>query len=230
MQYRKDYFLSKRKIEDLTGMKFNRLTVISLSDKTNKRHDRYWLCECDCENKTRKLISEYHLRRGTIKSCGCLSREWTTNKNKERAFTNKLPNYNNIRNSYEAMYKRCYDETHDGYKYYGGRGITICNEWLNNYKEFYKWAINNGYKKNLTIERIDVDGNYEPTNCCWATMKEQCYNKTNTLYIYLDGKFYTIEDLCKESGLSYSVIWQRYRRFNKNTKEELIKPLRGINT
>jgi len=220
----------KEEFKDLTSMKFNHLKVISLiPNKTNKHCDRYWLCECDCENKTRKEIAEPHLIKGNIKSCGCLTGIGITNKNKERAFTHLYPYYKNIKNSYDAMKKRCYDEKHDSYKNYGGRGITICDEWLDNYMNFYNWAIKNSYQDGLTIERIDYNGNYEPDNCRWATWKEQSYNKSNTIYITLDNETKTIGQWSDETGLSYSLIHQRYFKFNKKTKEELFKPLNKIN-
>ncbi len=217
-----------KEFKDLTGQKFNRLTVLELSDKTNKHKDRYWLCQCECKDKTIKSIREYHLIKGNIKSCGCLSREKTIESNKNRQTRNKYPYYKRIYSIYDGMRKRCYNENNDNYDRYGGRGITICNEWLSDFKNFYEWAINNGYQNNLTIDRIDNDGNYEPGNCRWATIQEQCYNKSNTVYITIDGETNTILEWSNIYNLPTYVLWQRYKLYGYEEKEELFKPLKKI--
>lgn len=215
-----------KEFKDLVGQKFNRLKVIGFSNKTNKHKDRYWLCQCECKDKTIKEVMEYHLVNGKIKSCGCLTREKRAEMNKENKFRNKYPHYKRIYSIYDGMRKRCYRKNKDNYEHYGGRGITICDEWLNDFMSFYNWAINNGYQDDLTIDRIDNDGNYEPDNCRWATWEEQFYNKSDTVYITIDGESKTILEWCKISGLTYSAFWQRYNKAGMTTKEELLKPLK----
>ena len=210
-----------KEFKDLTNMKFNHLTVISFAGHKNKNNNRYWLCECDCENKTRKEIAENHLINGNTKSCGCLSSVVTIRMNKERAFKHKYIYYKEIYCTYDSMRKRCYNEKHDSYKRYGGRGITICDEWLNDFMKFYNWAIENDYKEGLTIERIDYDGNYEPTNCKWATWEEQSYNKSNTLYIEVDSEMKTVKQWSDETGIPQHIIYQRYARYKRKDKKEL---------
>ena len=223
-----------KEFEDLTGMTFNYFTVISYVGRKNKNNARYWLCECNCESKTRKEIMESHLVRGDIKSCGCLSSVITTKMNKERSFIHLYPHYKEIYCTYDSMKKRCYNEKHDNYKYYGARGIKICDEWLNDFMKFYNWAIENDYKEGLTIERIDYDGNYEPNNCKWATWEEQSYNKSNTLYIEVDNEIKTTKQWADETGIPQYIIYQRYKRhLRKNrkdllTKEKFFKPVRQL--
>ena len=222
---------------DLTNMKFNHLTVISLApDKTNKHGDRYWLCECDCENKTRKEIAENHLINGNTKSCGCILKESLIERWNGKTKKDIYPYYKQIYSTYDSMRKRCYNEKHDNYKRYGGRGIIICDEWLNDFMKFYNWAIENDYKEGLTIERIDYDGNYEPNNCKWATWEEQSYNKSNTLYIEVDSEMKTTKQWSDETGIPQYIIYQRYARYRKKdkkelellTKEKFFKPVRKI--
>ena len=224
-----------KEFKDLTNMKFNHLTVISLlPDKTNKHGDRYWLCECDCEDKTKKEIAENHLVRGNIKSCGCILKESLIERWEGKTKKDLYPYYKEIYSTYDSMRKRCYNEKHDNYKRYGGRGIVICDEWLNNFMNFYNWAIENDYKENLTIERIDYDGNYEPSNCKWATWEEQSYNKSNTLYIEVDNEMKTVKQWSDETGIPSYIIYQRYTRYKRKdrqelellTKEKFFKPVR----
>jgi len=107
------------------------------------------------------------------------------------------------------MKGRCYNPKTNGYKYYGGKGITVCEEWLNSSKAFYKWALNNGYESNLTIDRIENDGNYEPDNCRWATHKEQQNHKTNNVFVEINGETKTASQWTEETGISSSAIINR---------------------
>lgn len=151
------------------GDKFNKLTVL---EKTNQRINRsiIYKCQCDCGNIT--YVKSTNLIKGYIKSCGCLQRKMASKCNKTHGLSHTKLFY-----VWQDMIKRCFKENHHAYKYYGGRGITVCNEWKNDFMSFYNWAINNGYEEGLTIDRIDVNGNYEPNNCRWVTMKVQCKNR-----------------------------------------------------
>lgn len=158
--------------KDLTGQVFGRLTVLGYShqDQYNRSH---WVCLCECGNK--KTISSNSLSSGKTRSCGCLDKE--AHSEKPNRTTHGLGKHRLYR-IWKAMKNRCLNPNSPDYqKYYGSRSITICDEWRYNYWKFYLWAICNGYHDGLSIDRIDVNGNYEPSNCRWATPKEQRVNQ-----------------------------------------------------
>lgn len=125
---------------------------------------------------------------------------------------------------YYDMKTRCYNKKRKSYKYYGGKGIEICDEWLNNFINFYNWSINNGYKENLTIDRIDVNKNYEPNNCRWVPMKEQFHNRTDNVYFIINNQKKCLAELCEEYNMPYQTVRKRLAR-GKNILEALTKPI-----
>lgn len=116
-----------------------------------------------------------------------------------------------IDNIYKSMISRCYKKNNNRYERYGGRGISVCDEWLNNKESFFEWAFNNGYSEKLTIDRINVDGNYCPENCRWSTMKQQQNNRSNNIYISLNGETHTISEWSIITGIKRCTIWNRYK-------------------
>lgn len=130
-----------------------------------------------------------------------------------------------------SMYCRCYYPTTNGYERYGGRGIKMCDEWINNPQSFYNWAINNGYKEGLTIDRIDVNGNYEPSNCRWVTWKEQANNKTTNHYVEYNGYRYTLSQWSKILPIKISPTLLKYRidKLNWSIEDAFNKPVRRFN-
>lgn len=152
------------KLIDLTGQKFGRLTVIDRYDQ------KRWTCKCECGNITHS--DGYQLRQGNVKSCGCYQHELCGDQHRTHGFSKTR-----LYRIYYKMKERCYRPKNDNYKYYGGLGVIICDEWLNDFKRFAEWALSNGYSDNLTIDRIDPSGNYEPSNCRWITIQEQQRNR-----------------------------------------------------
>lgn len=152
---------------DICGKKYGKLTAIK------KVGSDRWLFRCDCGKE--KEIKKSRVLEGRSKSCGCVKRKHGMYKHPLTAILG-------------AMIQRCTNESHPKYKNYGARGISVCKEWSENYKAFFDWAFSSGYKKGLTIERIDVNGNYCPENCRWIPNREQYWNKQNTVFIMWKGK------------------------------------------
>lgn len=188
------------RIKDLTGQKFGRLTVLEHIYVDKKPYSR-WVCQCECGNRVIRPRGD--LVSGHSKSCGCLATELLINRNTKHGFYGE-----HLYNVWNTMRQRCNDPNKAHYDRYGGRGISICNEW-NDYNTFREWAMSNGYKNNLTIDRIDVNGNYCPENCRWVTWQEQQNNRTSNRMITANGETHTIAEWSRISGIKSSTIQSR---------------------
>lgn len=169
--------MEKQQISNLIGQRFGSLTVIKKSDKMAKSGSM-WDCICDCGKQ--KTIARSSLVSGHTKSCGCSRYGKQNGMSKERLY-----------NIWRKMHVRCENPRHDHFDRYGGRGIKVCKEW-DSFLVFREWAVNNGYAENLTIDRINGDGDYEPENCRWITQKEQMQNICTNRIILFDGERYTV--------------------------------------
>lgn len=156
------------KFVDLTGRRFGRLQVIRRVENDKHGHVQY-LCKCDCGNE--KIVNSCSLGSST-NSCGCLYKDARGNTNRRHSGCGTR-----VYSIWCAMKKRCLNPKDATYKGYGGRGITVCDEWKSSFEVFRDWALSHGYSDDLSIDRINVNGNYEPSNCKWATWKEQANNR-----------------------------------------------------
>lgn len=138
---------------------------------------------------------------------------------------NKNPRKTRIYSIYKGMKDRCRYKTNDNYMRYGGRGIRVCEEWLSDFMSFYDWAINNGYKDGLTLDRIDSNGNYEPSNCRWLTYKEQANNTKRNNYITFNNETHTLTEWAEKLGLKRSTLTTRIHRQGWSIEKALTTPL-----
>ena len=184
---------------DLTGQVFGQLTVLERYGST-PNGSALWLCQCSCGNTTIQRTAV--LRNGHVVSCGCHQRQ-----------TRLIHGQNNtpLYCSWECMKARCNNPHNIGYHNYGGRGIRVCDDW-NNFVNFQEWALENGYEEGLTIEREDVNGNYEPNNCHWATKLEQANNRRTCNMITYFDETHSLKDWCRILNLPYKVIHTRIYR------------------
>lgn len=197
-------------MNDLTGQRFGKLIVIRPLETDNRGYKHY-LCQCDCGNQ--KEVSSRGLRRGSTKSCGCYRSEISRNK-AIRLLDQTTHGMSKTRlyHIYYGMKARCYNPNNHKYKNYGGRGITICDEWMNSFESFRDWSLANGYRDDLSIDRINSDGNYEPSNCRWADNITQENNRTNnTIYEY-KNIFHTQKEWCELLGCNRSTITRAIKR------------------
>ena len=188
---------------NLIGKKFGRLTVVSQAE--SKNHSTYWNCLCDCGNA--KTVQGVKLVHGTTKSCGCLNRDIVISRNKANA--DGKYRHPRIYNIYYGMRTRCYNEDDAGYFWYGARGITVCDEWMSDFFSFQSWALANGYRDDLTIDRIDNNGNYEPGNCRWADIEIQANNRRGTLMLTMNGETLSATQWARRLGISRATVYAR---------------------
>ena len=195
--------------KDVIGTKYNRLTLIEYIPYKG------WLCRCDCGNEI--IVKGYNIFNGHTKSCGCIK-----NVNIRKANSTHGESKSRLYGIWRAMINRCNNQSHQSYNRYGGRGIKVCPEWSSEFLNFKKWALDNGYSDNLTIDRIDVDGNYEPSNCRWVTWDVQFNNKRNSISITYHGITKSSKEWSNETGISRTTIYRRYH--SGLSAEEILKP------
>lgn len=199
-----------RTVKELTGRKFGNLTVVRF-DSTQKGH-AYWLCRCDCGNT--KLARGSHLIHGNVSSCGCGKGHITHRESKTRLYT-----------IWNDMRQRCENIKSPQYADYGGRGIFVCAEW-HNYENFRKWAFENGYANNLTIDRIDNNGCYCPENCRWATAKEQANNTRKTHLITYNGETHSVSEWARLLNIKQSTLSMRINKYGWSADKALGKEVK----
>lgn len=194
-----------QKVKDLTGQRFGRWRVLELAERrvSGNRIAVYWKCQCDCG--TVKIIRGGNLKTGNSKSCGCI--------NAERNYTNNISHGKRNTRLYRiwiGIKNRCTNTNDRAYPDYGGRGIKVCDEWLNDFMAFYNWSMDNGYGDNLTIDRIDNNGNYEPSNCRWTDVKTQCNNRRSNHLVTYKGRTQTVAEWEHELGFKKDILLCRF--------------------
>jgi hypothetical protein len=195
---------------NIIGLRFEKLTVLCEVPERTKQGKVLFECKCDCGNIINVIGSK--LKNGWTKSCSCLQKEVTSKRSKIDNKTHGLSK-TSIYTTYHTMIHRCNNPKNESYIHYGGRGIKVCNEWLKSFENFFE-DMGEKPTKNHSIDRIDVDGNYEPSNCRWATKIEQENNKTDNRIIFYKGKNYTMAKLSKLLNINYSTLWNRTVRKN----------------
>lgn len=188
------------KMLDLTGVRSGIITALFPSKHQHGIY--YWRCKCDCGNETD--VTSTRIKRGITKSCGCL--RLTNEQNK----THGLKNHK-LYNVWANMKQRCYNENCESYINYGGRGISVCHPWLISVVNFFN-DMNPTYSVGLHLDRIDVNGNYDPSNCRWVTGRENNNNKRNNIYVCLDGKTHTLSKLSVEVNVKADTMASRKRK------------------
>ena len=189
---------SKEYLDSLVNCKFNMLTILSYKKK-GKNNNNYFVCKCDCGNITE--IRANHLLNDNQYSCGCIRKKY------QDSIIGTA-----IYNTWNRMLHRCYDTKNHKFKRYGQRGIKVCDEWKNNYNNFYNWAINNGFQIGLSIDRINNDGNYEPSNCQWATRKQQMNNTSRNRLLTFNNETHTLSEWSELLNIKYGTICSRLHR------------------
>lgn len=199
-------------LDSVIGKKFNMLMVISYFSRDVKNRDHIYNCKCDCGNITQVRLSQL-ISNGT-KSCGCL-----------KYTANKIHGLSNTRiySIYIGMKDRCYNKNNHAYDYYGGRGIYIADEWLgeNGFINFYNWSIQNGYRDDLTIDRIDSDGPYSSLNCRWSTWEQQNNNKYSINKYYINSTELSASQISRLYNINYDRLTYLINKNNKHMRDIL---------
>lgn len=187
---------------DITGQRFGRLVAVRTDGYYRKQIK--WLFQCDCGGQISRI--SYDVRSGGVASCGCARARcgeeprgpgWQPRR-KQRLY--KI---------WCAMKRRCHSPTSDGYAYYGARGVSVCTEWRGDYSAFRTWALENGYRDDLEIDRIDVDGGYGPGNCRWVDRITNMNNRRRTRRVLLDGKAVPFADAARQLGVCRKTVANR---------------------
>ena len=184
------------------GTVFGRLAIVKEVKK--QRNERRFLCKCSCGNQ--KEISLVQLTTSKTKSCGCYRKEFNSKKYKTHCASKTR-----LYGRWCLMRGRCSNPKNNRYHYYGGRGISVCDEW-SKFETFKEWALKTGYDRNLTLERNDVNGNYEPENCRWATQADQTRNARSNINLTFNGRTECLSQMAQRHGICAGTLRSRLRR------------------
>ena len=197
-------------MDNLTGRRFGKLLVKDFLGYKKRRPFYKVICDCGVE----KEVCYWELVRGQTQSCGCLHRKLVGDMSRKHGLSKTR-----LYKIWLGIKKRCLNKNCSRYKYYGGRGINICNEWKDDFKSFSNWAQQNGYTDELSIDRIDVNGNYSPENCRWSTKEQQSNNTRSNKYLEYKGIKHSMSEWCKLLGLNYYKIRSRISSYHWSVEE-----------
>lgn len=189
-------------IRDITGERYGKLTVVRYEGRAKNGHS-LWLCKCDCGRET--IVSRSNLQGGHQVSCGCKRRKQASEMNLTHGSS-----HTRLYSIWSNMITRATNPKGTAYHRYGGRGVIMCPEWRNSFQAFKDWALANGYADGLTIDRIDNDGIYEPSNCRWVTWSEQFNHRSNSRLVTYQGETLTIAQWAEKLNLSKTMLYQRF--------------------
>lgn len=203
---------------DLTGQRFGRLVVVGRADPPRDwRQKARWRCICDCGREVE--VFGYNLSNGNTTSCGCLRVERVI-----AASTTHGQSYSRLYSIWKNMHTRCENPHSTHYDNYGGRGISVCEEW-HDFANFMQWAERTGYREDLTLDRIDVNEGYNPVNCRWITMREQNRNKHNNINITYHGVTRCLSDWAATLGINMKTLWHRIFRYHWDVERAFTTPV-----
>jgi len=208
-------------VRDLKGQRFGRLVVLYETGE-RKCGQVVWHCRCDCGSEVD--IRGGDLASGHTTSCGCYQRERTAEVHTTHGMARQREQHP-VYWIWSAMLQRCENQDHKYYKDYGGRGITVCDEWHDS-QAFIDWALANNWRKGLTLDRIDNNGNYEPDNCRWTTRKEQARNRRSNRLITFNDKTQTMAEWAEELNIPYHALKHRIGRYHWSIERALTEPAR----
>lgn len=206
--------------QDLTGQTIRNVKVLKYVG-VSRNHKSMFLCKCFCGKEF--ICIGANLKNGTTNSCGCYMRKISSENGKK----NKIHGFSKHRlfNIHKGILERCYKEKNHDYKIYGARGIKVCDEWVKNKESFFNWAISNGYKDGLTIDRIDTNGNYEPANCRWVDYKIQARNRRNNHIVEYNDEKHCIADWADILNYDYIKLKDKLKTYSlKDIIEGTCKP------
>lgn len=203
------------KLIDMTGKRYGMLEVIGRAPRRGKQ-GTFWECKCDCGNTT--IVSSSGLKRGT-RSCGCLKGIVSKQRSTTHGMTKSKLYY-----CWSNVKQRCCCETNKAFKNYGGRGIKMCEDWKNSFESFARWAASAGYKEGLTIERIDVNGDYCPENCKWISLSDQATNRRSNIVVDYNGESHCLSEWCEMYDVDYYLVYNRMHKNHWSFERAIFEP------
>jgi hypothetical protein len=215
----KEMFKLGTPVINLVGQKFGKLTVLERAPSRPNVRGAFWKCKCDCNLII--VTAAGDLKRGHTTQCRLCAIEQRRVKN-----TTHGDSQTRLYDCWKAMKRRCEDEKQDGYKFYGARGIKVCEDW-HDYFKFRNWALQNGFEEDLEIDRIDSYGNYEPSNCKWSTELEQQRNRRNNVSIMWNGETHILIEWSEMLGIKLDTLHKRLYKYNWSVDRAFTTPVRS---